>query len=63
MLGGEKLWGGRPVVIGGDNLPSPVEKGLNDLPNMGGGQCPPPLGSFITDIDQSMIAICGLVKA
>ena len=26
-----------PVVIGGDNLPSPVGIGLTDLPNIGGG--------------------------
>ena len=25
-----------PVVIGGDNLPSPVGIGLTDLPNIGG---------------------------
>ena len=25
-----------PVVIGGDNLPSPVRIGLTDLPNIGG---------------------------
>ena len=25
-----------PVAIGGDNLPSPVEIGLTDLPNIGG---------------------------
>ena len=29
---------GVPVVIGGDNLPSPVGIGLTDLPNIGGGQ-------------------------
>ena len=29
-----KTWGGA-VVIGGDNLPSPVGIGLNDLPNIG----------------------------
>ena len=28
---------GVPVVIGGDNLPSPVGIGLTDLPNIGGG--------------------------
>ena len=27
---------GVPVAIGGDNLPSPVEIGLTDLPNIGG---------------------------
>ena len=25
-----------PVVIGGDNLPSPVAIGLTDVPNIGG---------------------------
>ena len=33
---------GGPVVIEGDNLPSPVGIGLSDLPNIeGGGQWPP----------------------
>ena len=35
MPDGQKTLG-VPVVIGGDNLPSPVEKGLTDLPNFGG---------------------------
>ena len=30
-----------PVVIGGDNLPSPVGIGLTDLPNIGGASGPP----------------------
>ena len=30
-----------PVVIGGDNLPSPVKIGLTDLPNIGGPVAPP----------------------
>ena len=30
-----------PVVIGGDNLPSPVGIGLTDLPNIGGGAVAP----------------------
>ena len=30
-----------PVVIGGDNLPSPVVIGLTDLPNIGGASGPP----------------------
>ena len=30
-----------PVVIGGDNLPSPVGKGLTDLPNIGEASGPP----------------------
>ena len=32
---------GVPVVIGGDNLPSPVGIGLTDLLNMGGGAVAP----------------------
>ena len=32
-----KKIGGGPVVIGGDNLPSPVELGLTELPNIGSG--------------------------
>ena len=38
-----------PVVIGGDNLPSPVRIGLNDLQNIGGATGPPgPPGSGTT---------------
>ena len=42
---------GVPVVLGGDNLPSPVGIGLTDLPNIGGrGQLPPyPHGSGIPE--------------
>ena len=37
------------MVIGGDNLPSPVAIGLTDLPNIGGASGPPgPSGSGIT---------------
>ena len=32
---------GVPVVIGWDNLPSPIEIGLTDLPNIGGGAVAP----------------------
>ena len=32
-----------PVVIGGDNLPSPVGIGLTDLPKIGGGDAGGPL--------------------
>ena len=43
---------GGPVVIGGDNLPSPVGIGLTDLLNIGGASGPPgppgPPGSGIT---------------
>ena len=42
---------GVPVVIGGDNLPSPVGIGLTDLKNIGGASGPPgPPGSGITAI-------------
>ena len=40
MPEGEKHWGG-PVVIGGDNLPSPVRIGLTDLQNIWGASGPP----------------------
>ena len=33
MPEGERYWG-VPVIIGGDNLPSPVAIGLTDLPNI-----------------------------
>ena len=32
---------GVPIVIGGDNLPSPVGIGLTDLPNIGKASGPP----------------------
>ena len=51
MPEGEKLCG--PVVIGGDNLPSPVEIGLTDPPNIG----PPPL-----TYKECMIARCLFAK-
>ena len=41
---------GGPVVIGGDNLPSPVQIGLTDLQNIGGASGPPgPPGSGTTE--------------
>ena len=40
MPEGEKHWRG-PVVIGGENLPSPVQVGLTDLQNIGGASGPP----------------------
>ena len=47
MPEGEKHGG--PVVIGGDNLPSPVRIGLTDLQNIGGASGPPGFpGSGIT---------------
>ena len=40
---------GVPVVIGGENLPSPVRLGLTDLQNIGGASGPPgPPGSGTT---------------
>ena len=42
--------GGGPVVIGGDNLPSPVRIGLTDLQNIGGASGPPcPPGSCTSE--------------
>ena len=39
-----------PVVIGGDNLPSPVGIGLTDLPNIEGASgSPGPPGSGTTE--------------
>ena len=47
-----------PVVIGGDNLPSPVGIGLTDLPNIGGASGPPgPPGSGTTEIDCYLISV------
>ena len=42
-----------PLVIGGDNLPSPVRIGLTDLQNIGGGGSGPPAppSSGTTDCD------------
>ena len=51
MPQGEKYWEGA-VLIGGDDLPSPVQIGLTDLQNIGGASGPPgprPPGSGITD--------------
>ena len=40
-----------PVLIGGNNLPSPVGIGLTDLPNIGETSGPPgPPGSSITGL-------------
>ena len=42
---------GVPVVIGGENLPSPVGIGLTDLQNIGGASGPPgPPGSGTTEL-------------
>ena len=41
---------GVPVLIGGDNLPSPVGIGLTDLPNIGGAMAPlaPPVPASLS---------------
>ena len=41
----KNIGGASAVVIGEDNLPSPVEIGLSDLPNIGGAIGPP--GPFV----------------
>jgi len=47
-----------PVVIGGDNLPSPVRIGLTDLPNIGGASGPPgPPGSGTTELNILMLIV------
>ena len=44
------------MVIGGDNLPSPVGIGLTDLPNIGGTSGPPgPPGSGITEEEKEIL--------
>ena len=50
---------GVPVVIDGDNLPSPVGIGLSDLPIIGGGgQWPPgPPGSRTTDFSNNVVYV------
>ena len=41
-----------PVVIGWDNLPSPVGIGLTDLPNIGGARAPlaPPVPASLLQL-------------
>ena len=47
-----------PLVIGGDNLPSPVGIGLTDLPNIGGASGPPgPPGSGTTDLKNYILKL------
>ena len=41
--------GGGPVVIGGENLPSPVGIGLTDPPNIGGAPGSGITGTFLRD--------------
>ena len=50
MPEGEKYWGCQYIVIGGDNLLSPVEMGLTDLPNIGGPVAPWPPCSGMTGV-------------
>ena len=46
-----------PVVIGGDNLPSPVRIGLTDLQNIGGASGPPgPPGSGTTVLNTQYLS-------
>ena len=52
------LGGPVAVVIGGDNLPSPIRIGLTDLPNIGGASGPlGPPGSGITETYSENIII------
>ena len=53
-----------PVVIGGDNLPSPVRIGLTDLQNIGGTSGPPgpPPGSGITVINLTRVCTVFLFR-
>ena len=44
-----------PVVIGGDNLPSPVGIGLTDLPNIRGASSPPAPGPRSSGITECVI--------
>ena len=44
-----------PVVIGGDNLPSPVGIGLTDLPNIRGASRPPAPGPRSSGITECVI--------
>ena len=39
---------GVPIVIGGDNMPSPVGIGLTDLPNIGAPLPPPPVPASLS---------------
>ena len=55
---------GGPVVIGGDNLPSPVGIGLTDLPNIGGASGPPgPPGSGTTESRTTEMLLESIVRA
>ena len=57
-----------PIVIGGDDLPSPVRIGFTDLQNVGGGGQWPPMASPVTaslghlNCAKSMLTITLLVK-
>ena len=52
---------GVPVVIGGDNLPSPVGIGLTDLPNIGGGPVAP-LAPLASPVPASLLKTPGFFK-
>ena len=47
-----------PVVIDGNNLPSPVRIGLTDLPNIGGASGPPgpPVPASLNDMEWAVFA-------
>ena len=47
---------GGPVVIGGDNLPSPVRIGLTDLQNIEGASGTPVPASLKVKISQNFVA-------
>ena len=50
-----------PVIIGGDNLPSPVRIGLTDLPNIGWGAVAPlapPVPASLKCIDLRLFSKC-----
>ena len=53
---------GVPVVIGGDNLPSPVEIRLTELPNIGGASGPPgPPSSGTTVLSKEVFRTCNVL--
>ena len=57
---------GVPVVIGGDNLPSPIGIGLTDRPKIGGAMAPPAppgtTGLCMSHIQENGIANCAAAR-
>ena len=53
-----------PVVIGGDNLPSPVQIGLNDLHNIEGASGPPgpPVPASLSSITRKGFILSSFAK-